>query len=67
MKWETRKTLCYYTGMNIAAGSITVCSHDGAYVLPSLGVKTLGSIKKWEVDILGNVRPIQKERRLSFR
>ncbi len=66
-KWETRKTLCYYTGMNIAAGSITVCSHDGAYVLPSLGVKTLGSIKKWEVDILGNVRPIQKERRLSFR
>ncbi len=66
-RWETKETLCYYTGMNIAAGSVTVCSHDSAYVLSSLGVKTLTCLKKYEVDILGNVREVKKEQRRSFR
>ena len=66
-KWETKETLCYYEGMNIAAGSITVCSHDNSYILPSLGVKTLNCLKKYEVDILGNVREVKKENRQSFR
>lgn len=66
-KWETKRTLCYYTGMNIAAGSITIDSPDGAYTLPSLGVKTLASLKKFEVDVLGNVRQVRNETRQRFR
>lgn len=66
-KWETKETLCYYGGMNISSGSITVCSHDNSYILPSLGVKTLNCLKKCEVDILGNVREVKKENRQSFR
>lgn len=66
-KWETKRTLCYYTGMNIAAGSITIDSPDGAYTLPSLGVKTLACLKKFEVDVLGNVREVRQESRQRFR
>lgn len=66
-KWETKSTLCYYTGMNISTGAISVCSHDNSYFIGGLGVKTLTSFKKFEVDILGNVREVKKEKRQSFR
>lgn len=66
-QWETKRTLCYYTGMNISSGSVTIVSPDGAYILPSLGVKTLVSLKKYEVDALGNVREVRKESRQRFR
>ena len=67
LKWEAKQTLCYYTGMNIAVGSITIDSHDRAYTLHSLGVKTLVSLKKYEVDVLGHIRPVGKETRQRFR
>lgn len=66
-KWETKSTLCYYTGMNISTGAIGVCNHDNSYFIGGLGVKTLTSLKKFEVDILGNVREVKKEQRQSFR
>lgn len=66
-KWETKRTLCYYTSMNISVGSILVSTHDAAYTLSGLGVKTLLSLKKYEVDVLGHIRPIGKESRQRFR
>ena len=65
-KWETKRTLCYYTGMDISGGSISVFTHDNSYAL-RLGVKTLAALKKFEVDVLGNVREIRKETRQRFR
>lgn len=66
-KWETKRTLCYYTSMNISVGSILVSTHDAAYTLSGLGVKTLVSLKKYEVDVLGYIRPVAKETRQRFR
>lgn len=66
-KWETKRTLCYYEGMNISTGAITISTPDNAYTLPGLGVKTLATLKKFEVDVLGNVREVSKETRQQFR
>ena len=66
-KWETKSALCYYTGMNISTGAIGICSHDNSYSIGGLGVKTLTNFKKFEVDILGNVREVKKEQCQSFR
>lgn len=67
LKWGTKRTVCYYTGMNISTGAIGVSTHDGAYIIGGLGVKTLASLKKYEVDVLGNVREIRREVRQRFR
>lgn len=66
-KWGTKRTLCYYVGTDISSGNIKICSPNGAYSLRGLGVKTLASLKKYEVDALGNVREIRREVRQRFR
>lgn len=66
-KMEKKRALCYYTGMNISTGAISVSTHDGAYMISSLGVKTLASLKKYEVGVLGDVREIRREVRQRFR
>ena len=35
-------------------------------MLRGLGVKTLISIEKYEVDILGNIHKVNKEKRMGF-
>lgn len=62
-----KQMLAYYTGMNISTGAISLFTHDGAYMLQGLGVKTLQSIKKYEVDVLGNLREVTEETRRTFR
>lgn len=66
-KYTVKKALVYYTGMNISVGSISVCTHETAYRLHSLGVKTLLSLKKYEVDVLGDLREVKQETRRRFR
>ena len=66
-KWEVKRTLCYYNSMDISSGNIKVFTPDGAYSLRGIGVKTLVSLKKYEVDVLGHVRPVDKETRQRFR
>ncbi len=65
-KHTAKDELLYYIKSGISTGSITVINHDDAYVLPSLGIKTLQSIEKYEVDALGNCRKVGKEKRQSF-
>ena len=48
-------------------GTITVRTHDNSYGIPSLGLKTLKSLCKYQVDVLGNVFPVHKETRQKFR
>ena len=67
LKWGSKRTVCYYTGMNISTGAISVSTHDGAYMISSLGAKTLASLKKYEVGVLGDVREIRREVRQRFR
>ena len=66
-KWETSKILAYYVSFDISTGAIKISSNDNAYILRGLGIKTLLSLRKYEVDILGNLREVSKEQRQSFR
>lgn len=58
--------LLYYINAGKGSGSITVSNHDNTYILQSLGIKTLLSIEKYEVDVLGNLHKVVKETRKSF-
>lgn len=60
--------LCYYQGSNISTGAIELSTHDRRYSQSSLGIKTLLSIEKYQVDVLGNYHKVHlPEKRLSFR
>lgn len=47
--------------------SITAINHDNTYKLRSLGVKSLLSIEKCQVDVLGNITKAGREKRMGFR
>lgn len=59
--------LVYYSGTDISSAAITVLTHDGSREVRGLGVKTLISMEKYTVDILGEYHKVSKESRQSFR
>ena len=63
---QSTSELLYYIGVNINDASASLRSHDNSYSLPKLGLKTLDSIEKYTVDILGNYHPVKREKRLGF-
>lgn len=65
--YDTNRILVYYNSLDISTGAIKVFTHDNSYFLRGLGVKTLVSLQKFEVDVLGNVREVRKETRQRFR
>lgn len=56
----------YFVKAGIATASITVESHDRSSDIPSLGVKTLKSLEKWNVDVLGKRTLVKKEKRQYY-
>ena len=56
----------YYVKAGIGDGSVQIKSHDGVYLLPSMGVKTLKLLRKCVVDELGNISFVGKEKRQHF-
>lgn len=58
--------MAYYNGTDIASGAITCISHENAYKCRGMGVKTLTSIEKFAVDVLGEYHKIDKETRQPF-
>ena len=64
---QSTSELLYYIGININDASGAFRSHDNSYTLPKLGLKTLDSIEKYTVDVLGNYHPVKHEKRLGFR
>ena len=63
---QTNGDMVYFEGGNISGGSITVATHDGAYMVESLGLKTLQKVQKYQVDALGNYTLVKKEKRQYF-
>ncbi len=63
---RTKSELLYYKGTDISTASIKVINHDNTYFIRGLGVKTLISMEKYEVDVLGRVRKVNKEKRMGF-
>lgn len=60
-----KKALFYYVKANISNGNIAYITNDNKYEA-FLGIKTLSLIEKYQVDVLGNVTKVGKEKRLGF-
>jgi CRISPR-associated endonuclease Csn1 len=61
-----KDVLVYYKQTDISSGCIKIINSDNSYSVKGLGVKTLKSIEKYQVDVLGNYHKVSKEKRLSF-
>lgn len=53
----------YYKSSDISDATIKVINNDNTYFKPSLGIKTLVSIEKYVVDVLGQVSRVARETR----
>ena len=67
-EYSTNDCLCYFVTFCISTGALSIETHDRKFVQPSLGGKTLLSIEKYQVDVLGNYSPVAlPEKRMKFR
>lgn len=67
-EYSTNDCLCYFVKFNISTGALSVENHDRKFEQPGLGGKTLLSIEKYQVDVLGNYSPVAlPEKRMKFR
>ena len=57
----------YYKNTGITIGTIKIVSHDNTYQVSSLGVKTLVTLEKYMVDLLGNITRVKQEKRMDFK
>lgn len=58
----------YYIKADIGAGTIKAITNDNMYEQRSIGIKTLQTIKKYEVDVLGNYHEVKlPEKRMRFK
>ncbi len=63
---QSKEAFVYYKGSDISTAAVTAINHDNTYKLRGLGVKTLLKIEKYQVDVLGNVSKVGKEKRVRF-
>lgn len=56
----------YYKSADISTASINGISHDNSYSFKSLGIQNLELFEKCQVDILGNISIVKKEKRMGF-
>ena len=61
-----KEGLFYYRGTNISGANISVINSDNTYTVESLGVKRIPVIEKYQVDVLGNISKVGKEKRVRF-
>lgn len=64
--YEIKSELLYFVSAGISSAALTCRNHDGSYKIDSMGIKTLASLEKYTVDVLGDYYPVKKERRQSF-
>lgn len=58
--------IVYYIGADINTASILGIAHDRSYKFKSLGIQSLKGLKKYQVDVLGNVTEVRQEKRRGF-
>ncbi len=57
----------YYCGGDISTGAISLSTHDRRYEGRGIGMKTLQSMEKYQVDVLGNYHKVNlPEKRMTF-
>ena len=64
--YEIKSEMLYYIGANISTAAISCRNHDDSYKIDSVGIKTLASLEKYTVDVLGDYTPVKKESRQTF-
>ena len=64
--YETTSEMLYFITANISVASISGRNHDNSYLISGLGIKTLESLEKYTVDVLGRYNPVKKEKRQTF-
>ena len=64
--YEIKSEMLYYIGANISIAAISCRNHDDSYKIDSVGIKTLASLEKYTVDVLGDYTPVKKESRQTF-
>ena len=57
----------YYNSADRSSAAISVQTVDGKYVCNGIGIQNLTLFEKYEVDVLGNVRKVEKETRKEFK
>ena len=62
---SARGIFLYYQGMDVSTAFLSGITHDNTYKFRSID-KTMQNIEKYEVDVLGNVRKIEKEDRKDY-
>lgn len=63
---ESKSFFLYYVGTNISTGALSCINHDNSYGIGGLGAKTLESLEKYTVDVLGEYHKVGKEVRQPF-
>lgn len=63
---EGKEFFLFYKTMGISSAVLTCTNHDNTYYIESLGVKTLESLEKCVVGVLGEIHKVRKEKRTGF-
>lgn len=58
--------ILYYIGANIHTASFACKAHDNIYDFDGLGIQSLKELKKYQVDVLGNISEVKHEKRMGF-
>lgn len=64
--YSENSVFAYYTGANISKASIDGECHDKKAYFDSLGIQGLRKLEKCQVDVLGNISFVHKEKRMLF-
>lgn len=62
---QREEVFLYYLGFDVASAVANGITHDNTYKFRSIG-KTMKSIDKYQVDVLGNYHKVGKEKRMPF-
>ena len=62
-KKNEKEILGYYTGTDRASGNISLIKHNGTEKIRGIGIQRLEIFEKYQVDILGNIFKVNKEKR----
>lgn len=56
----------YYSSTHRGTAAINILLHDGSKEISGIGIKLNTVLEKYQVDVLGNITRVEKEKRLDF-
>lgn len=66
MTGKVEKMYAYYTGADTSTASIAGKLHDSSAMFRGLGIQSLRKLQKCQIDVLGNISFVSKEKRMTF-